>query len=184
MEQVEIDLIKKIKEKDHIIIAIDGMCASFKTTYATYLKEKYNARVIHMDDFYLPKSKRTTTTFDEDGGNIDTTRFIDQIINHLDSDISYISYSCKENKYCDPTVLKKTKVTIIEGAYSLLPIFGKYFDLAYVFVTTKEEQLKRLEKREKDKINDFVSRWIKLENRYLENYQILKKYPIIKLEEE
>jgi adenylylsulfate kinase-like enzyme len=42
-----------LKEKQYVLVAIDGRCASGKTTLAAALKEKLSCEIIHMDDFFL-----------------------------------------------------------------------------------------------------------------------------------
>ena len=55
-----IEQIKQLlKEKEYVVIAIDGCAASGKTTLAKKLSNMFSASVIHMDDFFLPLEKRT-----------------------------------------------------------------------------------------------------------------------------
>ena len=44
-----------------LILAIEGMCASGKTTLANTFIDKYT--VIHIDDFFLPPEKKTKERF-------------------------------------------------------------------------------------------------------------------------
>ena len=55
----EIEKLRRTKEK--LVIAIDGRCASGKTTLAAYLKTALSCNVIHMDHFYLRKEQRGRT---------------------------------------------------------------------------------------------------------------------------
>jgi uridine kinase len=41
------------------LVAIDGRCASGKTTLAGKLRSALKCNVVHMDNFYLPFAKRT-----------------------------------------------------------------------------------------------------------------------------
>ena len=90
-----VDLIKKIRENlinnDKIIIAIDGGCASGKTTLSKKLAEIYDANVIHMDDFFLPFEMRTEERMKEIGGNFDYCRFKKEVADMLGISQSYIS---------------------------------------------------------------------------------------------
>ena len=63
-----IDLIEK---EGVILVAIDGPCASGKTTLGKRLERQLSASLIHADDFFLPKEKRTAERKAEVGGNID-----------------------------------------------------------------------------------------------------------------
>ena len=43
-----------LQQTGRCILAIDGMAAAGKTTAAEYLASRWNAPVVHMDDFFLP----------------------------------------------------------------------------------------------------------------------------------
>ena len=59
MEQLLQEIINQIKDKETCLIAIDGRCASGKTTLAFQLQEYLNCDVIHIDDFFMPIQKRS-----------------------------------------------------------------------------------------------------------------------------
>ncbi|MEE0332213.1 hypothetical protein [Bifidobacterium angulatum] len=42
-----------LAEQEHVFVAIDGPCASGKTTLARNLNERFGGIVLHMDDFFL-----------------------------------------------------------------------------------------------------------------------------------
>ena len=44
------------KQQEYIVIAIDGRCASGKTTLANKLAQHFHANVFHMDDYFLRRS--------------------------------------------------------------------------------------------------------------------------------
>lgn len=69
----EID--KNIINKHLFIIAIDGDCASGKTTLANLIAKHYSANIIHMDDFF-------PTNTNEKDDNIDYTRFKRKLLIH------------------------------------------------------------------------------------------------------
>ena len=48
-----------LAEKDRVIVAIDGNCASGKTTLTAQLAEHFDCNVFHMDDFFLRPEQRT-----------------------------------------------------------------------------------------------------------------------------
>lgn len=160
-----------LSKKDTCIVAIDGNCASGKSTLANELSQFFDTRIIHLDDFYLPRGTRDLSTSND--GNIDLTRFKEEIIDKLDEDfISYRIFSCKEQKITKKIKLMKTKVTIIEGSYSLNPYFNKYYDLSIFMKIVPDVQLSRLKVRNEDNYQDFINKWIVLENRYNNFYKI------------
>ena len=52
-------LIDRMQSQKPYILAIDGRCASGKTTLANELSQSLSCNVVHMDDFYLPFALRT-----------------------------------------------------------------------------------------------------------------------------
>lgn len=46
-----------LNKKDIIIIGIDGMCASGKTTLSYYLADIFECNLFHMDDFFFKRIK-------------------------------------------------------------------------------------------------------------------------------
>ena len=87
------DLISKLSEWDRAgerkIIAIDGRCASGKTTLAQFLAENISCDIVHTDDFFLPFEKRTDERLSLPGGNIDRERLLSEILIPLKNGESY-----------------------------------------------------------------------------------------------
>ena len=72
-----------------------------------------------------------------------------------------------------PVELPPARLTIVEGAYSLHPYFGQYYDLA-VFVTADlETRLNRIAARPgHNNVEMFRKRWIPMEERYLAAFEV------------
>ena len=106
--------------KSNIVISIDGMCASGKTTLALMLQKIFDARIIHMDDFFLPMDKRTRERFAEPGGNIDYERFRDEVARFIKKkeDFSYRRFDCSIMNFREKIDIQQKPLLIIEGAYS------------------------------------------------------------------
>ena len=69
---------------------------------------------------------------------------------------------------------------IVEGAYSLHPAFGSYADLKVFLDISKEEQIKRIRKRNgEQKAAIFAKRWIPMEEKYINTFDIKSKADII-----
>ena len=153
---------------DSVILVIDGFCASGKSTLASRLAKIFGARLIPMDDFFLPPSKRTPERFAEPGGNVDYERFYDEVVCHLADDVlTYGVFDCSEMAVTHNAVLPKTPVTIIEGAYALHPKFGNYADIRAFMETGEAEQKRRILSRDgAEMLAMFESRWIPFERNY------------------
>jgi uridine kinase len=169
-----IEQIKQLlKEKEYVVIAIDGCAASGKTTLAKKLSNMFNASVIHMDDFFLPFEKRTEERLNTPGGNIDYERFKEEVVNNLDNDFTYQAFNCSIMKVDKEVFVKKTNLLVIEGSYSLHPYFGKYYDLSIFLDIDKDEQINRIRNRDGEfMLKKFVDKWIKYETNYHEFYHI------------
>lgn len=166
--------------KLNIVISIDGMCASGKTTLALLLQKIFNARTIHMDDFFLTDNIKTPERLLEVGGNIDYERFKDEIIMNLDKDIAYKPYNCHYHAFDKEKVLPLTALTIIEGAYALHPKFGEYYDYAVFMMVSNDQQIARIKQRNgSEMVRIFKDRWIKLENEYFDKFDIKSRCNII-----
>ncbi|MCL2611533.1 MAG: hypothetical protein FWE02_07680 [Defluviitaleaceae bacterium] len=158
-----------------IIIAIDGRCASGKSTLADHLKEHYeDATVIRMDHFFLQPYQRTEERSLEPGGNVDRERFLEEVLKPLKKgeNLSYKPFDCKTMTFAEEVIVLKRKITIIEGSYSCHPDLAEYYDLKIFLNIDEAEQLKRIEKRNGQNTFMFKEKWIPLEEKYFEAFKI------------
>ena len=59
MEDAFTELSRRIRESgQRLLIAVDGRCASGKTTLAASLERETGCNVVHMDDFFLRPEQR------------------------------------------------------------------------------------------------------------------------------
>ncbi len=156
------------RNKDRVLIAIDGRCASGKTTLANTLKEKLSCNVIHMDDFFLRPEQRTTERYDEPGGNVDRERFLEEILLPLKSESTffYRPFDCHTMALGEPIPVHPNEIAVIEGTYSCHPALWEYYDFHIFLTTTPEKQFDRLTKRDGANVQMFREKWIPLEERY------------------
>lgn len=177
-------------------VVIDGRAASGKTTAAeliagyfsgAYLHEFPDARsfttdIIHADDFFLPPSLRTPERLNEVGGNLHRERFYDEIIANLDSPdgFSYRVFDCSKMDYApEPRKVKPCRLLIFEGAYSLHPDFGDYYDLAIFSDISPDEQRRRILSRNGERmLKRFEQEWIPMEEKYFDGFDIRQKCKI------
>ena len=157
------------KEKDILLVAIDGRCASGKTTLAERLKEELDCNVIHTDDFYLQKFQRTPERYDEPGGNLDRERLEKEILAPLRKGEKpvYRPFNCNAMSIGEEKALPEKKIYVIEGTYSCHPQLRKYYDITIILDIDSETQKQRLLEREGEKkLKDFIEKWIPLEEKY------------------
>ncbi|QVK21125.1 uridine kinase [Mycoplasmatota bacterium] len=180
MERVYKAIEKLMSEKDRVIVAIDGMCGSGKTTFSKHLEEKYDATVFQMDWFYLPIEQKTPERMSEPGCNVDYDRVLSEIHEKLDQDkVSYKRYSDITLEYY-PMEKELKKLVIIEGAYSMRPEFRKYYDLKIFLGIDPSHQIERLTKREGiEGVKDYIKKWIPLENEYIDHYNLKEACDVV-----
>jgi uridine kinase len=157
------------------IIAIDGRCASGKSTLASLLGEKYVCNIFHMDDFYLPFEMRTKERLDEPGGNIHYERFEEEVLKPLKKrqPIDYRPFQCSSGALGEPRRLEYRNLNIVEGAYCLNPKLPVEYDYKIFLTVDAEVQKERIRKRNgKANAQNFYNKWIPLEEKYFSSFNI------------
>ncbi len=166
---------KKLSEKKSILIALDGRCAAGKSTMAGELQKELSCNCIHMDDFFLQPAMRTEKRLMEPGGNVDRERFLSEVLLPLSKgdSFSYRPFLCSTMDFDKPVFVTPNPITIVEGAYACHPDLAKYYDLRIFFTVDKNEQLKRIEKRNgREASLKFIQKWIPLEEKYISCFNI------------
>lgn len=165
-----------LSEKRAVVAGIDGMCGSGKTTLAGLLGDVYGCGVISMDDFFLPPALRTAERLNEPGGNIHYERFLEEVVAGLrsGSPIQYRVYDCARGDYDGvPKTIRPAALTVIEGSYSLHPLFAGASDLRVFLSCPPQDQRRRLlERSGPAMLVRFMEEWIPMENRYFAAFGI------------
>lgn len=157
------------------IIALDGRCASGKTTLAQQLSKVTGAGVVHMDDFFLPVGLRTEARLAEPGGNVHYERFGEEVLNALKNPgaFRYRCFDCSRMSLGEEREIPEGSLRIVEGAYSCHPVFGEYMGLRVFCDVEPQEQLRRIRRRDgREMLENFQSRWIPMEEQYFRHFQI------------
>lgn len=165
----------RFPDRQQILIAIDGRCAAGKTTLAGQLQTMCGCNVIHMDQFFLRPEQRNEARLAEPGGNVDYERVLTEVMIPLKKGeaFSYRPYSCSEQRLVEAVSVQPNKITIIEGSYSCHPTLVSYYDFKVFLTVGKEEQMRRIEKRNgTEKAEMFRNKWIPLEEAYFAAYPV------------
>lgn len=173
-------VVEKINEllktkKTPIIIAIDGMCASGKTTLGYYLQNKFDCNIFHMDDFFLQNEQRTEERLAEIGGNVDYERFKKEVIIPIlnKKSVIYRPFRCDIRAIEDGKEIGSKRLNIIEGSYSQHPYFGENYQMKIFMRLPQEKQIERIRVRNGNELLEkFISEWIPKENAYFKIYHI------------
>lgn len=167
-----------IFKQQKAIIGIDGMSNSFKTTICKYLNELFQINLFHMDNYFkIPPSNNLKY-----GNNIKYDVIINEIINYINNTTKPFKYPIYTNHKQTPEYKKSNNynITIIEGAYSLNSPLEPFINYKVLIKTTSEKQLERLIKREiPGKVDDFLNKWIPLENNYLKYLETNTSFNLI-----
>ncbi len=165
--------------KSPFILAIEGRCGSGKSTLATWLHQVYpQSEVIHMDDYFIPHTMKTSSRLAAPGGNVHYERVKEEVLTPIkEGRPAFIQpFDCQKQQLKEAFPLKKSPFYIVEGSYSLQPVFGNYYDKAVFMTVPYDIQLKRLKKRNGDEmLKLFINQWIPLEEKYFEAFDIQKK---------
>ena len=180
--QPVIDAVEALRgTKSPVILVMDGMSCAGKTTAAAALSRRWNAPVVHMDDFYLPRELRTPERRAEPGGNVHYERFLEEVLPHLSrgEPFTYRLFDCAVMDYRGKAEVPAADVILVEGAYAMHPRFGDYGDVTVFFSVDPEEQLRRVAQREPGNEDDYENRWIPLENAYHAAYHTRDRADIV-----
>ena len=158
------------------LLALDGRCASGKTTMAERLQRVLPCNVIHMDDFYLPFSQRAAERMAEPGGHIWVERLRTEVLEPLRAGrkISYLPYDCHADRFLPPRKADPVLPTLVEGSYSCHPALRVLYDCCVFLDITPEYQRERLLRRNPESFEVFQTMWIPREEYFFKHCEIRK----------
>jgi len=163
-----------LASKNRVMIAIDGMAASGKTTFAAALADCFSgSAVVHMDDFTIPFEDRAPGYFEAQLSNADLARFEREVLCPLleGKGSCYRPYACHPVPgFLEPVhISPETRLIIVEGAYCLHPLLWGRYDLRVLSLIDPNAQRARiLERNGEAQLERFLSLWIPMENRHIE----------------
>jgi len=171
-----------LSDKEQVLVAIDGDCASGKTTLAGLLAKVYDCNIVHLDHFFLRPEQRTKERLAKPGGNIDYERFSEEVLDNLKANkaFSYRPYNCKIQDFDEPIMISPKKLTIIEGSYSHLPVLAEHYDLKVFLSVPEDIQLTRILQRNGEiMFEKFKNTWIPMEKQYAEAFRIRENSDLV-----
>lgn len=166
-----------------ILVAIDGRCASGKTTFAQRAAQLFDqCSVFHMDDFFLPPEKRMPERLAAPGGNVDYERASAELFEPLrrGEAVAHRRFDCHTMTMGEPEGIPFRRLNLIEGSYALHPELRDHASLRVFFTCSPEVQLTRLERRESpESLEKFKERWIPMEESYFGSLAVEKQSDIV-----
>ena len=160
--------IDKLIKNTNVVLAIEGGCASGKTTLTNVLQQIYDCAVFHVDDFFLQPHQRTEKRLSEVGGNFDRERLMQEVLIPLKENqtIKFRKFDCSTNALSDYIIQERKPLTVIEGVYSMHPELSHAYDISLFLSVSKKLQKSRILKRNPKLATTFFKKWIPLENAY------------------
>ena len=169
------DLTQLLARGERAIVAIEGRCASGKSTLAGRLSSQLSIPVVHMDHFFLRPEQRTGERLAKPGENVDHERFREEVLEPLAAGkmVTYRPWSCQTGALGEPITLTPSPVVLVEGSYSCHPALWDYYDRRVFLTVDRSEQLRRIEARDGlSKLQEFREKWIPLEERYFSAFHV------------
>lgn len=171
-----------LKDNEKLVIAIDGRCGGGKSSLGEMLTEEFDCTLFHMDDFFLPFEMKTSERLSKAGENVHYERFEEEILWPLKNNkpVVYRKYICNKWEFSAPIKVKTKNLAIVEGSYSLHPVLRNYYDYKIFITVDPKVQYERILKRNgKEKLQDFLNKWIPMEEHYFEELDIKNKCDLI-----
>ena len=163
----------RLAAQERTVIAIEGGAGSGKSTLASLLQRIYGCTVLHMDDFFLRPEQRTSERYATPGGNIDHERFAEEVLPALTRGESfrYRPFDCSSFMVTEGYDITPAALTVVEGAYSMHPALGRYYDCAVFVEIDPDLQRARIGARNSPTFAQrFFDTWIPLEQTYFAAY--------------
>ncbi len=170
---------ERAREHALVLVALDGRCASGKTTLARALGERFGWSVVHMDDFFLQPSQRTAARYASPGENVDHERFLAQVLLPLreGKTARYRPFDCQTQDFArEEKTVAPAGVVLVEGAYACHSALWDFYDLRAFLTVDREEQLRRIKRRNgPERLAVFRDKWIPLEEKYFAAFDIERR---------
>lgn len=164
------------------LVALDGPCATGKTTLGGFLSQLYQCPLFHMDDFFLPPERKTAQRLAQPGGNVDAERFFAEILSPLSKGetVRYRPYRCHSGTLGEEIVVSPAPLAVVEGVYSLRPDLRPYYHVTcFLEVPWSTRRARLLDRGGADVLDRFEKIWIPLEDDYFRAFPIREHCDVV-----
>lgn len=158
-----------------VLVAVDGRCASGKTTLTERLTRDYGWSAVHVDHFFLRPEQRTAKRYAQPGGNVDHERLLLEVLLPLRRGERpvYRPFDCRTQTLLPPVSFEPASVVVVEGSYACHPALWDCYDLRVFLTIDKSRQMERILAREgAERAQAFREKWIPLEELYFSALEI------------
>ncbi len=179
LDEVLTDIQDLARDRSPVLVALDGRCASGKTTLANGLAARFGWDVVHLDDFFLRPEQRTPERYAAPGENVDHERFLEEVLLPLRAGKKAVfhPFDCGAMQLSSEVkAVGGAPVALIEGAYACHSALWQYYDLRVFLTADREEQIRRITQRNgSERLTAFLEKWIPLEERYFAAYDVARR---------
>lgn len=164
------------------LVALDGPCATGKTTLGGILSQLYQCPLFHLDDFFLPPERKTAQRLAEPGGNVDAERFFTDVLSPLSrgETVRYRPYRCHLGTLGEEITVPPAPLAVVEGVYSLRPDLRPYYHVTcFLEVPWSTRRARLLSRNGAEGLDRFEKLWIPLENAYFQAFPIRERCDVV-----
>lgn len=164
------------------LVALDGPCATGKTTLGGFLSRLYHCPLFHMDDFYLPPERKTAQRLAQPGGNVDAERFFMEVLSPLSQGkvVRYRPYRCHPGTLGDEVVVSPASLAVVEGVYALRPDLRSYYHIkCFLEAPWSTRRTRLLNRNGAEGLDRFEKLWIPLEDAYFRAFPIRQECDVV-----
>lgn len=164
------------------LVALDGPCATGKTTLGSFLSQLYHCPLFHMDDFYLPPERKTAQRLAQPGGNVDAERFFLEVLSPLSQGktVRYRPYRCHPGTLGEEIVVAPASLAVVEGVYSLRPDLHSYYHIkCFLEAPWSTRRTRLLNRNGAEMLDRFEKLWIPLEDAYFRAFPIRQSCDVV-----
>ncbi|MFJ7746466.1 uridine kinase [Peribacillus sp. NPDC097295] len=168
------DIKKLPTEQTPYLIAIDGRGGSGKSTLAAYIQaQSQDVTIVHMDDFYLPSTRRTQIPPDKNliGADYDWPRVCGQVLQPLTSGVEavYQRYDWETDELAEWHSVPSGGTVIIEGTYSTRLELAPFYDFTIWVECPRDKRLARGIERDGEEMRPmWEDNWMVYEDLYVD----------------
>lgn len=156
------------------LIAIDGRGGSGKSTLAAHIKAQcQDVTIVHMDDFYLPSTRRVQLHPVENliGADYDWPRVFSQVLQPLTSgkEAVYQRYDWESDAMAEWHTVPLGGTVIIEGTYSTRYELAAFYDFTIWVECPRDKRLDRGIERDGEEMRSmWEDNWMVYEDLYVD----------------
>ncbi|WP_125115646.1 uridine kinase family protein [Agathobaculum sp. Marseille-P7918] len=171
----------QMRQKQPLLIAIDGRCGSGKTQLSALLQTQFPCRVFHTDHYYLPVAQRPADWRQRPAGNMDLERLRTEVLlpAQRGETVRQRIFDCAAQRLGEPQTVPPAPLTVVEGSYSLHPALNGAYDMRIFLTCSDTVQQARLQAREGEHYDMFRQVWIPMEELYYARCRLLDTHPIL-----